>query len=99
MLLQHFAWLEREGIHMLLVSEPVLGADEKAALAAVIDSGWVTMGDRVHEFGSGRRPILQDEQHQRPANSGVRPAPERAADWWPRRLSAKPVWRERDFIR
>jgi dTDP-4-amino-4,6-dideoxygalactose transaminase len=35
---------------MLLVSEPVLGADEKAALAAVIDSGWVTMGDRVHEF-------------------------------------------------
>jgi dTDP-4-amino-4,6-dideoxygalactose transaminase len=37
-------------MHMLLVSEPVLGADEKAALAAVIDSGWVTMGDRVHEF-------------------------------------------------
>jgi dTDP-4-amino-4,6-dideoxygalactose transaminase len=35
---------------MLLVSEPVLGANEKAALAAVIDSGWVTMGDRVHEF-------------------------------------------------
>jgi dTDP-4-amino-4,6-dideoxygalactose transaminase len=35
---------------MLLVSEPVLGADEKAALAAVIDSGWVTMGDRVREF-------------------------------------------------
>jgi dTDP-4-amino-4,6-dideoxygalactose transaminase len=33
---------------MLLVSEPVLGADEKAALAAVIDSGWVTMGDRWH---------------------------------------------------
>jgi dTDP-4-amino-4,6-dideoxygalactose transaminase len=35
---------------MLLVSEPVLGMDEKAALAAVIDSGWVTMGDRVREF-------------------------------------------------
>jgi len=35
---------------MLLVSEPVLGADEKAALAAVIESGWVTMGDRVQEF-------------------------------------------------
>ena len=35
---------------MLLVSEPVLGADEKAALAAVIESGWVTMGDRVREF-------------------------------------------------
>ena len=35
---------------MLLVSEPVMGADEKAALTAVIDSGWVTMGDRVREF-------------------------------------------------
>src|SRR6266700_5067086 len=35
---------------MLLVSEPVLGMDEQAALAAVIDSGWVTMGDRVREF-------------------------------------------------
>jgi dTDP-4-amino-4,6-dideoxygalactose transaminase len=35
---------------MLLVSEPVLGMDEKAALAAVIDSGWITMGDRVREF-------------------------------------------------
>jgi len=27
-----------------------MGADEKAALAAVIESGWVTMGDRVREF-------------------------------------------------
>jgi dTDP-4-amino-4,6-dideoxygalactose transaminase len=35
---------------MLLVSEPVLGVDEQAALAAVIESGWVTMGDRVREF-------------------------------------------------
>jgi dTDP-4-amino-4,6-dideoxygalactose transaminase len=35
---------------MLLVSEPVVGIDEKAALAAVIDSGWITMGDRVREF-------------------------------------------------
>jgi dTDP-4-amino-4,6-dideoxygalactose transaminase len=35
---------------MLLVSEPVLGMQEKAALAAVIESGWVTMGDRVREF-------------------------------------------------
>src|ERR1700730_1726296 len=34
---------------MLLVSEPVLGAEEKAALVAVIDRGWVTMGDRVRE--------------------------------------------------
>lgn len=35
---------------MLLVSKPVLGSDEKAALASVIDSGWITMGDRVREF-------------------------------------------------
>ncbi|OAF10679.1 aminotransferase DegT [Bradyrhizobium centrolobii] len=35
---------------MLLVSEPALGAEEKEALAAVIDSGWITMGDRVREF-------------------------------------------------
>ncbi|MFB9270010.1 DegT/DnrJ/EryC1/StrS family aminotransferase [Bradyrhizobium erythrophlei] len=35
---------------MLLVSEPVLGEDEKAALSAVIESGWVTMGDRVRDF-------------------------------------------------
>jgi dTDP-4-amino-4,6-dideoxygalactose transaminase len=35
---------------MLLVSEPILGAEEMAALAAVIESGWVTMGDRVREF-------------------------------------------------
>ena len=35
---------------MLLVSEPALGADEKEALSAVIDSGWVTMGDRVRDF-------------------------------------------------
>lgn len=35
---------------MLLVAEPRLGADEKAALADVIDSGWITMGDRVRDF-------------------------------------------------
>src|SRR6478752_5716474 len=35
---------------MLLVSEPILGAEEKEALAAVLESGWVTMGDRVQEF-------------------------------------------------
>ncbi|WOH46958.1 hypothetical protein [Bradyrhizobium sp. sBnM-33] len=64
---------------MLLVSEPVLGADEKAVLAAAIDSGWVTMGDRVHEFESSSRL-------------------ERTANWWHRRLSAKPGMRERDFI-
>lgn len=35
---------------MLPVSQPILGIDEKTALAAVIDSGWITMGDRVRAF-------------------------------------------------
>jgi dTDP-4-amino-4,6-dideoxygalactose transaminase len=35
---------------MMLVGEPVLGEDEKAALAAVIDSGWITMGAQVRAF-------------------------------------------------
>lgn len=35
---------------MLLVAEPILGTEEKAALSAVIESGWITMGDRVREF-------------------------------------------------
>ena len=35
---------------MLLVAEPVLGPEEKAALNDVIDSGWITMGERVRAF-------------------------------------------------
>ncbi|HEX2655287.1 MAG TPA: DegT/DnrJ/EryC1/StrS family aminotransferase [Xanthobacteraceae bacterium] len=35
---------------MLLVSEPVLGPEEKIALDAVIDGGWITMGERVREL-------------------------------------------------
>lgn len=35
---------------MLLVSEPCLGEAEKEALAEVIGSGWITMGDRVRAF-------------------------------------------------
>jgi len=35
---------------MLLVSEPVLGEDEKSALCAVIDSNWITMGSQVQAF-------------------------------------------------
>ena len=35
---------------MLLVAEPVLGEEEKAALREVIDCGWITMGDRVRAF-------------------------------------------------
>ena len=47
---------------MLLVSEPILGAEEKAALAAVIDSGWVTMGDRVQEFEQTFARLHQAEE-------------------------------------
>jgi dTDP-4-amino-4,6-dideoxygalactose transaminase len=32
---------------MLLVAEPILGPEEKAALSEVVDGGWITMGDRV----------------------------------------------------
>lgn len=35
---------------MLLVAEPILGPEEKAALSDVIDGGWITMGDRVRTF-------------------------------------------------
>lgn len=35
---------------MLLVGEPCLGQEEKAALAQVVESGWITMGDRVRAF-------------------------------------------------
>lgn len=35
---------------MLLVSEPILGQEEAAAVADVITSGWISMGRRVREF-------------------------------------------------
>ena len=35
---------------MLLVSEPILGREEEAALVDVIRSGWITMGERVRSF-------------------------------------------------
>jgi dTDP-4-amino-4,6-dideoxygalactose transaminase len=35
---------------MLLVSEPCLGIDEKETLSEVVDSGWITMGERVRAF-------------------------------------------------
>jgi dTDP-4-amino-4,6-dideoxygalactose transaminase len=35
---------------VLLVSMPILGAEEKAALSEVVDSGWITMGERVRAF-------------------------------------------------
>ena len=35
---------------MLLVSEPILGARDSAAVARVINSGWITMGENVRAF-------------------------------------------------
>lgn len=35
---------------MLLVAEPVLGPEERAAAAEVLESGWITMGERVRSF-------------------------------------------------
>src|SRR3981081_1626436 len=46
---------------MILVSEPVLGPEEKAALAAVIESGWITMGDHVREFEQAFARVHQAE--------------------------------------
>jgi dTDP-4-amino-4,6-dideoxygalactose transaminase len=37
---------------MISLSEPILGEVEKRALCEVIDSGWLTMGDRVAAFES-----------------------------------------------
>ena len=35
---------------MISLSEPIVGEPEKEALCAVIDSNWLTMGDRVTQF-------------------------------------------------
>ncbi|MDB5666386.1 DegT/DnrJ/EryC1/StrS aminotransferase family protein [Cypionkella sp.] len=35
---------------MLLVAEPVLGREECAAVIAVLESGWITLGERVRTF-------------------------------------------------
>src|SRR5258708_714028 len=47
---------------MLLVSEPILGTEEKAALAAVIESGWITMGDRGRDFEKAFALLHQAEE-------------------------------------
>ena len=36
--------------NIISLSDPVLGEREKEALCSVIDSGWITMGDRVGDF-------------------------------------------------
>ena len=35
---------------MLLVSSAIVGEPEKSALSAIIDSGWLTMGEQVRAF-------------------------------------------------
>jgi dTDP-4-amino-4,6-dideoxygalactose transaminase len=35
---------------MLLIAEPGLSEEEKTALAEVVESGWITMGERVYAF-------------------------------------------------
>ncbi|WP_146592251.1 DegT/DnrJ/EryC1/StrS family aminotransferase [Puniceibacterium confluentis] len=35
---------------MLLVAEPVLGPEERAAAVAVLESGWITLGEQVRKF-------------------------------------------------
>jgi dTDP-4-amino-4,6-dideoxygalactose transaminase len=42
--------LSSRGEKMIALSEPILGEDEKRALCEVIDSRWLTMGDRVAAF-------------------------------------------------
>jgi dTDP-4-amino-4,6-dideoxygalactose transaminase len=37
-------------VSFIPVADPILGPDEKAALCEVIDSGWITMGERVQRF-------------------------------------------------
>ncbi|MGH9960991.1 MAG: DegT/DnrJ/EryC1/StrS family aminotransferase, partial [Pyrinomonadaceae bacterium] len=37
-------------VRRLTLGDPVLGEEEKQALCAVIDGGWLTMGDRVAAF-------------------------------------------------
>jgi len=37
-------------LRAISLSEPILGGEEKEALSAVIDSNWLTMGDRVTGF-------------------------------------------------
>jgi dTDP-4-amino-4,6-dideoxygalactose transaminase len=39
-----------EAMKVISLADPVLGEEEKQALCAVIDSGWLTMGERVARF-------------------------------------------------
>ena len=41
---------QQNSLRSISLSEPILGEEEKEALSAVIDSNWLTMGDRVAVF-------------------------------------------------
>jgi dTDP-4-amino-4,6-dideoxygalactose transaminase len=47
---QQQASCQTGGTFLLLVSQPLLGSEEKTALCEVVDSGWITMGEKVREF-------------------------------------------------
>ena len=50
---------------------PRLGQAEKDALNAVIDSGWITMGDRVHQFETAFGQLHQTDQEHAVAVSSA----------------------------
>jgi dTDP-4-amino-4,6-dideoxygalactose transaminase len=53
---------ESDGKEVLLVAEPCLGSSEKEALAEVIDSGWITMGNQVRAFERNFAVLHQMEE-------------------------------------
>lgn len=46
---------------LLLVSQPILGSEEKTALCEVVESGWITMGPKVREFEAAFSALHQAE--------------------------------------
>jgi hypothetical protein len=96
---------------MLLVAEPILGEDEKAALSDVVESGWITMADRVRDFERAFAEKHGAEGGARPArrrqasDGGYGLAPlgrierglERTISWWRGRLARGLVRRQMEF--
>src|ERR1700682_5154891 len=86
---------------MLLIAEPILGEDENAALADVVDSGGITMADRVRDFerafavkhGAEDGARLLADGKRLTEDTGWRPSVElsegleRTISWWRGRLA------------
>jgi hypothetical protein len=95
---------------MLLVAEPILGEEEKAALSDVVDSG-ITKADRVRDFERAFAEKHGAEDGARPArqrqasDGGYGLAPldrierglERTILWWRGRLAGGLVRRQMEF--